>query len=196
MKTDIILAGVGGQGILSIATILGMAALRDNLYLKQAEVHGMSQRGGDVMSCLRISSDPIASDLIPSGGADLIVSLEPMEALRYVQWLAPAGWIVTSTVPFINIPNYPEISDVLGELERRENVVAFDMDETAKEVATVRASNMVLLGAASCLIDLAPEKIEDGIRSVFAAKGEKIVESNLAAFRAGLERARAIAAAR
>ncbi len=148
------------------------------------------------MSCLRISSDPIASDLIPSGGADLIVSLEPMEALRYVQWLAPIGWIVTNTVPFVNIPNYPEISVVLGELERRENVVAFDMDTTAKEVATVRASNMVLLGAAGYLIDLAPEKIEDGIRSVFAAQGEKIVESNLAAFRAGLECARAIAATR
>ena len=185
MKTDIILAGVGGQGILSIATIFGAAALRDNLYLKQAEVHGMSQRGGDVMSCLRISSTPIASDLIPTGAADLIVSLEPMEALRYVQCLSPSGWIVANTVPFINIPDYPEISDVIDELERRDHVIAFDMDATAKEVATSRSSNMVLLGAASTLIDIAPEKIEDGIRTIFATKGEKVVESNLAAFRAG-----------
>jgi len=192
MKTDIILAGVGGQGILSIATILGTAALREGLYLKQAEVHGMSQRGGDVMSCLRLSSEPIASDLIPMGGADIIVSLEPMEALRYVQWLSPQGWIVTNTVPFVNIPNYPEMADVMAALESRDNVISFDMDTTAKEVATPRASNMVLLGAASLLCGIETEKIEDGIRTVFGAKGEKIVESNLAAFRAGLQRAREI----
>lgn len=192
MKTDIILAGVGGQGILSIATILGTAALREGLYLKQAEVHGMSQRGGDVMSCLRLSSEPIASDLIPMGGADIIVSLEPMEALRYVQWLSPQGWIVTNTVPFVNIPNYPEMDAVMAALESRDNVISFDMDTTAKEVATPRASNMVLLGAASLLCGIETEKIEDGIRTVFGAKGEKIVDSNLAAFRAGLQRAREI----
>lgn len=192
MKTDIILAGVGGQGILSIATILGTAALREGLYLKQAEVHGMSQRGGDVMSCLRLSSEPIASDLIPMGGADIIVSLEPMEALRYVQWLSPQGWIVTNTVPFVNITNYPEMDAVMAALESRDNVISFDMDTTAKEVATPRASNMVLLGAASLLCGIETEKIEDGIRTVFGAKGEKIVESNLAAFRAGLQRAREI----
>lgn len=192
MKTDIILAGVGGQGILSIATILGTAALREGLYLKQAEVHGMSQRGGDVMSCLRLSSEPIASDLIPMGGADIIVSLEPMEALRYVQWLSPQGWIVTNTVPFVNIPNYPEMDAVMAALESRDNVISFDMDTTAKEVATPRASNMVLLGAASLLCGIETEKIEDGIRTVFGAKGEKIVESNLAAFRSGLQRAREI----
>lgn len=185
MKTDIILAGVGGQGILSIATILGAAALADDLFLKQAEVHGMSQRGGDVMSCLRISSSPISSDLIPQGKADLIVSLEPMEALRYMQWLAPDGWIVTNSVPFVNIPDYPDMEKMLGHLNGRERAVVLDMDSIAKEVATVRASNMVLLGAASPHIDIPAEKIEAGIRTVFAAKGEKIVESNLKAFRAG-----------
>ena len=189
MKTDIILAGVGGQGILSIATILGAAALTDNLYLKQAEVHGMSQRGGDVMSCLRLSTEPIASDLIPMGGADLIVSLEPMEALRYVQWLAPEGWIITNTVPFVNITNYPEPEKLDAALAQHPHVVAFDMDATAKEVATVRSSNMVLLGAAARFTGIPAEKIEDGIRKVFGPKGENIVESNLAAFRAGLARA-------
>lgn len=190
MKTDIVLAGVGGQGILSIATILGAAALKDNLYIKQAEVHGMSQRGGDVQSNLRISSSPIASDLIGLGTADLIVSLEPMEALRYVEFLKPDGYIVTSTVPFINIPNYPEMQHIEAELGKWPHTVAFDMDEVAKEVATVRSSNMVLLGAAAPFIDIETEKIEDGIRTVFGAKGEKIVESNLKAFRAGLARAR------
>ncbi|MDE6408786.1 MAG: indolepyruvate oxidoreductase subunit beta [Muribaculaceae bacterium] len=187
MKTDIILAGVGGQGILSIATILGAAALEENLYLKQAEVHGMSQRGGDVQSNLRISSNPIHSDLIPLGGADLIVSLEPMEALRYKEYLSPEGWIVTNTNPFVNIPNYPEMEEVEKELSAIPNVVAFNMDEKAKELLSPRSSNMILLGAASPFIELAPEKIEDAIRTVFGRKGEKIVESNIKAFRAGRE---------
>lgn len=190
MKTDIVLAGVGGQGILSIATILGAAALKEGLYLKQAEVHGMSQRGGDVSSNLRLSSSPIASDLIPFGGADLIVSLEPMEALRYLPYLSKTGWIVTNTTPFVNIPNYPESDELEKELMSQPNVVAFDMDELAKAVATQRSSNMVLLGAAAPFIEIEPEKIEEGIRSVFGAKGEAIVESNIKAFRAGLEAAR------
>lgn len=189
MKTDIILAGVGGQGILSIATVIGSAALADNLHLKQAEVHGMSQRGGDVQSNLRISSDPIASDLIPLGGADVIISLEPMEALRYVPYLSQEGWIVTNTVPFTNIPDYPELTSIDAELMNNPNVVAFDMEAVAKEVATPRASNMVLLGAATPFIGIPAEKIEAGIRQIFGKKGDAIVESNLKAFQAGLEKA-------
>lgn len=187
MKIDIVLAGVGGQGILSIATILGAAALKEDLYIKQAEVHGMSQRGGDVQSNLRISSEPIASDLIPLGGADLIVSLEPMEALRYIPYLSSTGWIVTNTAPFINIPNYPEIENVQAALNGCPNVVAFDMDEVAKTVASPRASNMVLLGASAPFMNIEIEKIEDGIRTIFGAKGEAMVEMNIKAFRAGLE---------
>ncbi len=187
MKSDIILAGVGGQGILSIATILGAAALDDNLYLKQAEVHGMSQRGGDVMSCLRLSSNPIASDLIPKGKADIIISLEPMESLRYLPFLAEEGWIVTNTVPFVNIPNYPDQEALLADLNARKNVVAFDVDAVAKESGSPRAANMVLLGAASPFIGIPAEKIEAGIVKIFARKGEAIVESNIKAFRAGLE---------
>lgn len=189
MKSDIVLAGVGGQGILTIATILGAAALSENLYLKQAEVHGMSQRGGDVQSNLRISSAPVHSDLIPLGGADLIVSLEPMEALRYLPFLSKSGWIVTSTLPFVNIDNYPDMCAVEEELARWPQVVAFDMEAVAKEVASARSSNLVLLGAASRFIDIEPEKLEEAIRALFIPKGEKMVEANIAAFRAGRLRA-------
>lgn len=185
MKSDIILAGVGGQGILTIATILGAAALADNLYLKQAEVHGMSQRGGDVQSNLRISSSPVHSDLIPLGGADMIVSLEPMEALRYLPYLSKEGWIITNATPFVNIDNYPEMETVEKELRSHPNVVMFDMDKVAKEVATSRSSNLVLLGAASPLIDMPAEKIEEAINNLFIRKGQKIVDSNIAAFREG-----------
>lgn len=193
MKSDIVLAGVGGQGILTIATILGGAALADNLFLKQAEVHGMSQRGGDVQSNLRLSSDPIFSDLIPLGGADLIVSLEPMEALRYIQFLSAEGWIVTNSAPFVNIDNYPEMESIQQELAKHPNVVSFDMDELAKEVASARSSNLVLLGAASPFIDMSVDKIEAAVRNLFAPKGEKIVDANIAAFRAGHQRALQIA---
>ncbi len=189
MKTDIVLAGVGGQGILSVATILGVAALKEGLNIKQAEVHGMSQRGGDVQSTLRISSSPIHSDLIPNGTADMIVSLEPMEALRYLPLLSSKGWIVTSSAPFVNIPNYPEMEEIEKELSKAGNVISFDMEEMAKEVASPRSSNMVLLGAASHFIDIAAEEIEEAIKKVFSSKGEAIVESNLKAFRAGREKA-------
>lgn len=189
MKSDIVLAGVGGQGILTIATILGAAALNDNLYLKQAEVHGMSQRGGDVQSNLRLSSEPIHSDLIRLGGADLIVSLEPMEALRYLPFLSEEGWIVTNSVPFVNIDNYPEMEKVEKALRDHGHVIMFDMEAVAKEVATQRSSNLVLLGAASPFIEIEPDKIIEAIRNLFASKGEKIVEGNVAAFREGRIRA-------
>ena len=118
MKKDIILAGVGGQGILSIAATIGYAAVESGLFLKQSEVHGMSQRGGDVQSHFRLSDKDIASDLIPQGSADIIISVEPMEALRYVSMLAPDGWVITNTTPFNNIPNYPNIDEILAEIKK------------------------------------------------------------------------------
>ncbi len=187
MNTDIILSGVGGQGILSIATIIGAAAINDNLYIKQAEVHGMSQRGGDVQSNLRISSAPIASDLIPLGKADLIISLEPMEAMRYLPYLKKDGWVITNTVPFVNIPNYPDLDALIRSIEAMPHHVALDVAAIASEAASPRAANIVLLGAASPFLGIDIAKIEDGIRSVFARKGDAIVDMNLKAFRAGLK---------
>lgn len=183
MKTDIILCGVGGQGILSIATIIGEAAMNENLYIKQAEVHGMSQRGGDVQSNLRISSEPIYSDLIAKGTADVIISMEPMEALRYLPFLKKNGWIITSSAPFINIPNYPDIDLLNYELAKIQNLVSLDIDKIAKELGVPRSANMVLLGAAQPVLGLEMAKLEDAIRRVFARKGECIVEANILALR-------------
>ncbi len=186
MNKNIILAGVGGQGILSIATVIGEAALAEGLYLKQAEVHGMSQRGGDVQSNLRISSDPIMSDLIEKGGADLIISLEPMEALRYVSYLNKDGWIVTSSVPFVNVPNYPDIEEVLAHIKALPNHVLLDVEAIAKEAgAPQQAANMVLLGAAIPMLGIDHDKMIAGVRRVFARKGEEVVEKNVAAVEAG-----------
>ena len=186
MTKNIILAGVGGQGILSIATVVGEAALAEGLYLKQAEVHGMSQRGGDVQSNLRISSEPIMSDLIAKGDADIIISLEPMEALRYVSYLKPDGWIVTSSVPFVNIPDYPEIETVLQHERSHKNHVLLDVETLAKEAgAPAQAANMVLLGAAIPMLGIDHDKMIAGVQRVFARKGDAIVASNVAAVEAG-----------
>lgn len=185
MKKDIILCGVGGQGILSIATIIGEAATKAGLNLKQAEVHGMSQRGGDVQSHLRLSDAEIYSDLIAEGSADMIISMEPMESLRYLPYLAADGKIVTSNKPFVNIPNYPEMADVTAALESLPSV-AMDIEEVAKNAGNARGANMVLLGmAARYLQILTPDQLCDAIRTIFARKGEAIVEANIKAFQAG-----------
>ena len=185
MKKDIILCGVGGQGILSIATIIGEAATKAGLNLKQAEVHGMSQRGGDVQSHLRLSDAEIYSDLIAEGSADMIISMEPMESLRYLPYLAADGKIVTSNKPFVNIPNYPEMADVTATLESLPSV-AMDIEEVAKNAGNARGANMVLLGmAARYLQILTPDQLCDAIRTIFARKGEAIVEANIKAFQAG-----------
>jgi indolepyruvate ferredoxin oxidoreductase, beta subunit len=185
MKCDIILAGVGGQGILSIATVLGFAAVENNLYLKQAETHGMSQRGGAVQSFLRLSDKPIYSDLIPLGEAQLILSVEPLEALRYLHYLAPDGYVITNTTPFINIPDYPDTDEILKIISNLPHVVAIDAESTAKTAGNIKASNMVMLGAASPFVDLPPEELEQGIREIFSKKGEDIVALNMRAFHSG-----------
>lgn len=187
MKKDIILCGVGGQGILSIATIIGEAATRADVNLKQAEVHGMSQRGGDVQSNLRLSTETIYSDLIGLGGADLIISMEPMEALRYLPYLAKDGVIVTSNKPFVNIPNYPEQQAIFDELLSQPNrVVMLDIEEVAKEAGSVRSANVVLLGmAAKALEIISADALRTAVATIFERKGEKVVEANLKAFDLG-----------
>ena len=188
MKLDIILSGVGGQGILSIATIIGQAATAAGLYLKQAEVHGMSQRGGDVQSNLRLSTDEIHSDLIPTGGADLIISMEPMEALRYMPFLAEDGWVVTSAKPFVNIPNYPSEDALQAELDALPHISKLDIEDAARACGNPKGANMVLLGMAAPFIGiLSAEELRAAIGRVFARKGEAIVASNQKAFDLGCE---------
>jgi indolepyruvate ferredoxin oxidoreductase beta subunit len=191
MKSDIILAGVGGQGILTIATVIGYAALESGFYLKQAEVHGMSQRGGAVQSHLRLSDKEILSDLVPAGAADLILSVEPMEALRYLPYLSSNGWLITNTTPYNNIPNYPDMDNILAEIKKQPQQVSFNADAVAKEIGTPRVMNIVIAGAASVFIDIPFEKMEEGIKTIFAGKGEEVVKMNLAALRAGREQAEA-----
>lgn len=185
MKKDIILAGVGGQGILSIAATIGFAAVNSGMYLKQAEVHGMSQRGGDVQSNLRISDNEIASDLIPKGKADLIISVEPMESLRYLPWLSPDGWIITNTNRYVNITNYPNMEDVIKEIKSVKNHIAIDAEQIAKDLGSARAANIVILGASSPFLGLDYIKLEESIKFIFKNKGDNIIQLNLDALASG-----------
>lgn len=188
MKIDIILCGVGGMGALSSAAIISKAALEMGMYMKQAETHGMSQRGGDVQSHLRLSDQPIASDLIPEGECDLILSVEPMEALRYVNFLNKEnGWVITNQNPFVNIPNYPEMEEVEKEIKKIPHHIIFDADQIAKDVNNPKGTNMVVLGAASKYLKIDISKLEEAVRQNFARKGEEVVEANIKALRAGRE---------
>ncbi|MCQ2375887.1 MAG: indolepyruvate oxidoreductase subunit beta [Salinivirgaceae bacterium] len=187
MKRDIILSGVGGQGILSIATIIGDAAMNKGMYIKQAEVHGMSQRGGDVHSHLRISDQPIASDLIGQGCADIVISMEPMEALRYKSALKKGGWIVTAKAPFVNIPNYPNIDAIYAELGKLGNAILVDAETIAKENQMTRSVNMILLGAAANALGLDIETLSASVARIFGSKGDEVVAMNVKALQLGAE---------
>lgn len=185
MKKDIILCGVGGDGIVSVAKIISDAALNLGMYVKQSEIHGMSQRGGSVFSHLRISSDPIFADVIPEGKADIILSSEPMEALRYLPFLAPEGWVITNSDPFVNIKNYPDIEKVYAELKKLKHCVSFNANEIAKQINA--RGNMVLLGAAAPYLEIEFAELEKAIQNIFGRKGEAVVATNIAAIRAGKE---------
>jgi indolepyruvate ferredoxin oxidoreductase beta subunit len=191
MTFDIILAGVGGQGVLSVSAVIASAAMERGLFVKQSEVHGMAQRGGAVLANLRLADAPIASDLIPLGRASLILSMEPLESLRYLAYLSPSGHVITSVNPVQNIPAYPPIDDVLEQIHRLPHVSLVDAEKLARQAGSVRALNMVMVGAASRVLPFEPDLLERLIAARFGSKGTRVVEQNLAAFRAGREAAAA-----
>ncbi len=193
MKADVVLAGVGGQGVLSVAAILAAAARRAGLLVKQGEIHGMSQRGGAVQATLRLGDAPIAGDLVGLRTADLIIGMEPLEALRQVPYLAPEGVLLTAVDPHRNIPNYPPIEDVLAAANALPRSVVIEAATLARKAGSGRAANVVMIGAASHYLPVAERHLAICIEEVFAAKGSRIVAANLAALRAGREAVPAMA---
>jgi indolepyruvate ferredoxin oxidoreductase beta subunit len=189
MKKDIILAGVGGQGVLSIAAVIAGAAAAEGLTIRQSEVHGMAQRGGAVLAHLRLGDRPIPSDLVPRGEADLIISLEPMESLRYASWLNPRGSLVTAAEPVVNIPDYPEPGKILALIAAFPVFRLLEAAALAKEAGSSRAVNMVMAGAASSFLPLKPETMENAIAALFSPREPRIGELNIRAFRLGREAA-------
>jgi indolepyruvate ferredoxin oxidoreductase beta subunit len=188
MKYDILLAGVGGQGVLSIAAVIASAAMTEGLQVRQSEVHGMSQRGGGVQAHLRISDTTIASDLIPRGKADMILSMEPLESLRYLEWLSPSGIIVTNAEAFVNIPNYPDIAQVYKTIEAAGSSRIVKSAELAKEAGNLKAENMVLIGAALERIPVSKTTIINAIKERFGKKDPKLVDINITALELGAKK--------
>ncbi len=189
MTYDIVLAGVGGQGVLSVAAIIARAAMLDGLQVKQSEVHGMSQRGGAVTAHLRLADGPIHSDLIPLGAARLVLSLEPLESLRYLEYLAPCGVVVSSTTPVRNIPDYPDPTALCERLRALPAAVLVESDRLARASGSARATNTVMIGAAADHLPVRLETLERSIAERFARKGDQVVAQNLQAFRLGRDRA-------
>lgn len=185
MKYDMIVAGVGGQGVLSVSAIIASGATKEGLYVKQSEVHGMSQRGGAVYTNLRLSDQPIYSDLIAKGTASMILSMEPLESLRYLEYLKEGGYLITSENPEKNIPDYPNLDELLEKIHQLPHALTIDARYLALQAGSGRATNMVLTGAGSHFLPIKPETMQNYIKELFARKGEKIVEINLVAFESG-----------
>ena len=185
MKYDIILSGVGGQGVLSVGTIIALSAKKAGFQVKQSEVHGMSQRGGAVLANLRISDTEIAADLIANGTASMVLSMEPLESLRYIGFLAPGGILVTSKDPIENITNYPDLEAVYEQIRKLPSYKIVDADALAREAGSMLATNMVMVGAASRSLPIDQEVLEEAIKDVFQRKGDHVVEVNHKAFRLG-----------
>jgi len=189
MKFDVVLAGVGGQGVLSVAAIIAAAAMKAGLEVRQSEVHGMAQRGGAVQAHLRLSDRQIVSDLIPRGGAHMILAMEPLESLRYVSYLSPEGVLVSSSVPYLNIPDYPDLKTLLEAIRRLPRHLLLDAVQLAG--GSARAANMALVGAAARYLPVGRAQLQAAIREAFAGKGGEVSAANLKAFEAGLQAAAA-----
>lgn len=185
MNFDIILAGVGGQGVLSIATVIARSAMKDGLEVRQSEVHGMSQRGGGVQAHMRIADHKIDSDLIPSGGADMILAMEPVESLRYLSFLKADGIVVTAAEPFVNIPDYPALESILEAVKKLPRSRVVEAERLAREAGNLKSVNMVLIGAALDVLPVKGETVEAGVRETFAKKDPRLVEVNLKALELG-----------
>ena len=190
MNKNIILSGVGGQGILSIAYVICRSALQRGLNIKQSEVHGMAQRGGAVVSHVRLSAEAIHSDIIPIGRADVTLSVEPLEALRYIQYLTPEGVLVASATPVKNIPDYPELKSVLEQIAEFSRHVLVDAKHVARLAGSARAENMVMLGAASEHVGFDPQEFEPHVKALFARKKQSVIDVNLKALALGRSAAR------
>jgi indolepyruvate ferredoxin oxidoreductase beta subunit len=170
---------------LSLSAIIALSALEHGFYAKQSEIHGMAQRGGAVHANLRISDERIPSALIPRAAASMILSLEPVESLRYLEYLSRDGILITSTDPVANIPDYPPMDDLLKKIASLPNAVLVDGARLAKKAGAPRSSNMVIAGAASHVLPFNAAIIENSIRNMFKRKGDRMVEVNLKAFRSG-----------
>jgi indolepyruvate ferredoxin oxidoreductase beta subunit len=188
-KTDILITGVGGQGILLASTVIGRTAIKAGLSVRSTETHGMAQRGGSVVSHLRIGN--VYSPMIPKGSADFLIAFEPLEAVRNADYLKDGCWAVVNTET-INptgekkkIGNYPPVEDILMALMEFANIIPIDATNLAREAGSPLTLNMVLLGAVAALEGF-PLETGDLKGMVKVLVPPKTVETNIKAFESGM----------
>lgn len=181
----LVVAGVGGQGALTIAQIILGAAWMDGYHVLQSEVHGMSQRGGEVSAHIIFSKDPVMSPTIEEGDADLLLGLEPLETLRHLTYLKKEANIITSITTIENMENYPTSKKILNLLKSIDGVIMIDSDLIAEEIHFSHGGNITLLGYASNYLPVNGEVWDKAIKERFKNKGNKIVDKNLLAFKTG-----------
>lgn len=181
----IILSGVGGQGVLSLAQILLEALRRSGLHTLQSEIHGMSQRGGSVHAQVCYAEAPLSSPIIDEGCADLLIALEPLEALRYVSMLRLNGALVVSEEPQTDMAGYPPLEDIYAALKAVPGAHLVDTEDLARRLNHRQAGGMALLGMASRFLPVDDAVWREVIAQRFEAKGPRITEKNLEAFEAG-----------
>jgi indolepyruvate ferredoxin oxidoreductase beta subunit len=189
VKYDVILAGVGGQGVLSVAAVIALGAKNSGLQVRQSEVHGMAQRGGAVQAHLRLSDRRIVSDLIGKASADMILSMEPIESLRYLEYLKPEGVLITSSDPVKNIPNYPDTEGIYQRIRTLPSSRLIHAADLAQAAGSARSTNMVMVGAASAYLPVEEKHLLAAMEELFSRKGEKVVKINSKAFQAGRDTA-------
>lgn len=188
-KFDLLITGVGGQGAILASDIIGKAAVTAGLSIRAAETHGMAQRGGSVVNHIRIGQ--AYGSMIPKKGADIMLALEPMEAVRYLDFLKDGGIIIVNTQPVVPVTvasgqaKYPEVSDILDALSEKYIVKAFNADELAFEAGSRLAMNVVMVGAVSGYLPIPKETLLESIKALVP---QKTIEVNLRAFEAGRQK--------
>jgi len=182
---SVIIAGVGGQGAITVAQLVLGAAWKSGYYVLQSEVHGMSQRGGEVNAQIIFDKVPVTSPVVTQGEADLLIGIEPLETLRYLSQMSKDANIIASSEPVINMDNYPKIEIILEKIKSVEGAVLIDTLKAAKELNNKHAGNICILGAASKFLPIDNEVWEAVIRERFESKGEEVVMSNIKAFQYG-----------
>jgi indolepyruvate ferredoxin oxidoreductase beta subunit len=185
-KFDLLITGVGGQGAILASDIIGKAAVVAGLPIRAAETHGMAQRGGSVVNHIRIGEE--FGSLIPKKGADLMLALEPMEAVRYIDFLKDGAVVIVNTQPVLpvtvtsGLARYPDISEILDVLSEKYIVKAFNADELAFEAGNRLAMNVAMVGAVSGYLPIPKETLLESIKSLVP---QKTIEVNVRAFEMG-----------
>ncbi len=185
-RFDLIIAGVGGQGTILASDIIGKAAVKEDLSVRAAETHGMAQRGGSVVNHVRLGCE--LGSMIPMKGADVLLALEPSEALRYMEFLSEDGVIIVNTAPIMPVTvtsglcTYPDVNEIIDIMKASREVRAINANELAKEAGHPQSMNVVMVGALSNYLPVSFDTLLECVRELVPPK---TIDINVKAFELG-----------